>query len=174
MNVHAILFFLLLARGWHVFWIVLAVLALGLLSWAGVNYLLQKRRQDEAQRNGVVVYATVLSIEPVGGWAKQLELKKIVLRVQEPGAAQSRELTLRSRTAPGQKITPGVKLAVVVDPKDPKRIYPANPEAAKRIQITGSREERRQMKAVAAGKRPGAQRITRSPGPIPGIREKRR
>ena len=63
---------------------------------------------------------------------------------------------------------------MVVDPKDPKRIYPANPEAAKRIQITGSREERRQMKAVAAGKRPGAQRITRSPGPIPGIREKRR
>ena len=172
MNVVPLLLFV--AHGWKIFWIVLAVLVLGLAGWAGVNYLLQKRRGDEAQRDGVVVYATVLSIEPVGGWAKQLELKKIVMRVQEPGAAQSREVTLRSRTAPGQKIVPGIKLAVVVDPKDPRRIYPANPEAAKRIQITGSREERRQMKAVAAGKRPGAQRIVRNPGPMPGIREKRR
>ena len=169
-----VLLFLLLAHGWHVFWIVLAALVLGLASWAGVNYVLQKRRQDEVQRDGAVVYATVLSIEPVGGWAKQLELKKIVMRVQEPGSVQSREVTLRSRTAPGQKIVPGVKLAVVLDPKDPKRIYPANPDAAKRIQITGSREERRQMKAVAAGKRPGAQRVTRNPGPVPGMREKRR
>ncbi len=171
---NATLLLLFLAHGWKVFWIVLAMLVLALASWSGVNYLLQKRRQDEAQRDGVVVYATVLSIEPVTGWARQLELKKIVLRVQEPGVPQSREVTLRSRTAPGQKIVPGVKLAVVVDPKDPKRIYPANPEAAKRIQITGSREERRQMKAVAAGKRPGAQRVTRNPGPMPGIREKRR
>lgn len=171
---NAIPLLLLIAHGWKIFWIVLAVLALGVASWAGVNYLLQKRRQDEVQRDGAVVYATVLSVEPVGGWAKQLELKKIVLRVQDPGATQSREVTLRSRTAPGQRIVPGVKLAVVLDPKDPKRIYPANPEASKRIQITGSREERRQMKAVAAGKRPGAGRTTRNPSPMPGIREKRR
>ena len=157
-----------------IFWIVLAVLAVMVATWALVNYLLQRRRGEIAQRDGVVVYATVLSIEPVGGWMKQLELKKIVLRLQEPGEALPREVTLRSRTQPGQKITPGIRLAVVVDPKDPKRIYPAGPDAAKRIVITGSREERRQMKAVAAGKRPSAQRVTRAPGPMPGIREKRR
>ncbi len=157
-----------------IFWIVLAVLAVMFAAWALVNYLLQRRRQNTAQADGVVVYATVLSIEPVGGWMKQLDLKKIVLRLQEPGEASPREVTLRTRTQPGQKITPGIRLAVVVDPKNPKRIYPAGPEAAKRIVITGSREERRQMKAVAAGKRPNAQRVTRAPGPMPGIREKRR
>ena len=157
-----------------IFWIVLAVVVLMVAAWAAVNYFLQRRRQEAAQRNGVVVYATVLSVEPVGGWAKQLDLKKIVMRLQEPGQTSTREVELRTRTQPGQKITPGIKLAVAVDPKNPKRIYPASPDAAKRIVITGSREERRQMKAVAAGKRPGTQRITRAPGPMPGVREKRR
>ncbi len=157
-----------------IFWIVLAVIVLALAAWSLVNYLLQKRRQDTAQREGAVVYATVLSIEPVGGWAKRLEIKKILMRLQEPGEVTPREVTLRTRTQPGQKITPGIKLAVAVDPKDKQRIYPANPEAAKRIVITGSREERRQMKAVAAGKRPSTQRVTRAPGPMPGVREKRR
>ncbi len=157
-----------------IFWIVLGVIALGYASWVLVNYLVQRRRGEAAQANGVVVYATVLSMEPVGGWMKQLDLKKIALRLQEPGEAATREVTLRTRTQPGQKITPGIRLAVVVDPKDPKRIYPASPEAARRIVITGSREERRQMKAVAAGKRPNAGRVARAPGPMPGIREKRR
>lgn len=157
-----------------IFWIILAVIAIAVATWALVNYLLQRRRQETAQRDGVVVYATVLSIEAVGGWMKQLDLKKIVLRLQEPGLTSPREVTLRTRTQAGPRITPGIKLAVAVDPKDPKRIYPAGPDAAKRIVMTGSREERRQMKAVAAGKRPGMQRITRAPGPMPGVREKRR
>ncbi len=150
-----------------IFWIVLAVLVLGYASWALVNYLLQKRRQDAAQREGVVVYATVVSIEPGGRWAKQLNLKKIVLRLQEPGATSPREVTLRTRVEAGQKIGPGIMLVVVIDPKDPKRIYPANPDAAKRVVLTGSRQERRFMKAGISGARPGVREIPRDPVPMP-------
>lgn len=158
--------------------IVLGILAVVLASWALVNYLLQKRRQETAQRDGVVVYATVISMAPVAGWLKQLDLKKIVLRLQEPNDPAPREVVLQTRLAPGQRIVVGMKFAVVVDPKSPKRVYPAGPEAAKRLILTGSREERRQMKAQAAGRRPPAQRVVREPGsgsgPIPGMREKRR
>ncbi len=41
-----------------IFWIVLAVIAVGLAINAGVMYLLQKRRQQRAERDGVVLYAT--------------------------------------------------------------------------------------------------------------------
>ena len=156
------------------FWIIFAVLAVALASWALTNYLLQRRRQNKAQAEGVVVYATVLSVDAVGGWAKRLELKKILMRLQEPDDQLPREVTLQTRLQAGQRIVAGHRLAVVVDPGDSKRVYPAGPEAAKRIQITGSREERRQMKAVAAGKRPTVRRVTQAPGPMPGVREKRR
>jgi hypothetical protein len=130
-----------------IFWIVLASLVLLVALYAGINYLIQRRRQTVAQQKGVVVYATVLSVEKVGGWVKQLDIKKIMLRVQEPGANTGREVTLRTRTAPGQKITAGMKLMVVIDPNKPEQVYPASPEAAKRVVLTGSRMERRQMKA---------------------------
>ncbi len=130
-----------------IFWIVLAVLVVALATFSLVNYLLQRRKLTRAEKDGVAVYATVLSIEPVGGWAKYLEMHKIVMRVQEPGETVAREVTLRTRLAPGQKIVPGVKLAVTVDPTNPKRVYPAGPEASKRVVLTGSRQERRQMKA---------------------------
>ena len=121
---------------------ILAVLAI----LAGINYLRQKRRQQRAEKDGVVVYATVLSAEPVGGWAKRLDMQEIKMRVQEPNG-EPREVTLRSRTAPGQNISPGVRLIVAVDPTDPKRVYPASPETAKRVVVTGSRQERRLMQS---------------------------
>ena len=156
-----------------IFWIVLLVLVLAFATYALVNYLLQKRRGERAQREGVVVYATVLSMEAIGGLAKQLALKKIVLRVQEPGETTPREVTLRTRVDAKQKIVPGLKLAVAIDPTDPKRIYPAGPEAAKRLVLTGSREERRQLKAQASGVRPRNRVIRQRPSNIPGLREKR-
>lgn len=122
--------------------IVVAVLAIV----AAINYFRQKRRQAATEREGVVVYATVISAEPVGGWAKQLDMKKITLRVQEP-EGEPREVTFRTRTAPGQNIAPGVRLIVAIDPGDPKRVYPASPEAAKRVVVTGSRQERRFMRS---------------------------
>ena len=133
--------------------IVIGVLAIV----AAINYFRQKRRQQFAEREGVVVYATVVSAEPVGGWAKQLDMKKITLRVQEPNG-DPREVTLRTRTAPGQQITAGVRLVVVVDPKDAKRVYPASPEAAKRVVVTGSRMERRLMQSQLRSPSRGPQR----------------
>jgi hypothetical protein len=111
-----------------------------------ILYFWQRWRQNRAERAGVVVYATVVSVTPMKRFGKTLPMAKIVMWLQEPEQS-GREVTLRSRIEPGQKIDPGVRLVVVVDPKDPKRIYPAGPEAAKRVVATGSRSERRQMKS---------------------------
>lgn len=122
--------------------IVIVVLAIA----AAINYFRQKRRQQLAEREGVVVYATVVSADKIGGWAKHLDMKKLVLRIQEPDA-NPREVSLRTRTQPGQQINAGMRLVVIVDPKNAERIYPATPEAAKRVVITGSRQERRIMQS---------------------------
>jgi hypothetical protein len=111
-----------------------------------VMYFFQRWRQQKAEREGVAVYATVISCAPIKRFGKQLPMANIALWIQEPDKA-ARKVTLRSRIEPGQKIDPGVRLGVVIDPKNPKRIYPAGPEAAKRIVATGSRSERRQMQS---------------------------
>jgi hypothetical protein len=53
-------------------------------------------------------------------------------------------------------MTPGMRIPVVIDPKDPKRIYPASEESAKRAVATGSRMERRAMQQQmrTPGRRP--------------------
>jgi hypothetical protein len=111
-----------------------------------VLYFFQRWRQQKAEREGVAVYATVISVAPMKRFGKTLPIMKIVMWIQEPGSTTSREVTLSSRVEPGQKITAGVRLAVVIDPKNPERIYPAGPEAAKRVVLTGPRRERRQMR----------------------------
>jgi len=128
-------------------------------------YLWQRLRQSRAEKKGVVVYATVVSIEPVKVFGKYSEMMKITMWLQEPGK-ERREVTLRSRIAAGQKIEPGVMLAVVVDPSDPKRIYPAGEEASKRVVMTGPRRERRQMQSGRGVQRPGMRQRpgTRGPG----------
>ena len=40
-----------------------------------------------------------------------------------------------------------MRLPITIDPKDPKRVLPANAESAKRVVLTGSRIERRMMKS---------------------------
>jgi hypothetical protein len=111
-----------------------------------VLYFYQRWRQSKAEREGLALYATVVSVEPIKRFGKQLPMAKIVLWLQEPDKT-TRNVTLRSRIEPGQKIEPGVRLVVVVDPKNPKRIYPAGPVAAERVVATGSRSERRQMQS---------------------------
>jgi hypothetical protein len=129
-------------------------------------YLYQRWRQSKADREGLALYATVVSVEPIKRFGKQLPMAKIVLWIQEPDK-NTRNVTLRSRIEPGQKIEPGTRLVVVVDPKNPKRIYPASPVAAERVVATGSRAERRQMQSgrgmAASSQMPGSRR-----GPIPG------
>src|SRR5579875_292522 len=97
--------------------LILGILVALLAIWAAINYFRQKARQKAAEEKGVVVYANVVSVEPVGGWAKRLDMKEITLRLQEPNG-DPREVKLRTRTQPGQTIVPGVRLIVAVDPKD--------------------------------------------------------
>lgn len=128
---------------------VLGLLLLLLIAVAAVRFFLQRRREQKAQGEGVVVYATVATIEPVGGLLGKLQqpVKKITLRVQEPGQTTPREVMLRTRVDPKQKLSAEMRLPVVIDPKNPERVYPATADAAKRVVITGSRLERRQMQS---------------------------
>ena len=129
-------------------------------------YLFQRWRQSKAEREGLALYATVVSVEPIKRFGKVLPMAKIAMWIQEPDQP-ARTVVLRSRIEPGQKIEPGIKLAVVIDPKNPKRIYPAGPVAQERIVFTGSRSERRQMKSGRGMVTPGQQPNSRR-GPIPG------
>ena len=134
--------------------IILAVLIIVAL----VRYFIERRRQQKADREGVVVYASVLSIEPVGGLVSKLQpVSKIRLRLQEPGSTTPREVTIRTRVDPSQKLTTGTMLIIVIDPTNPDRVYPASEAAGKRVVVTGSRLERRTMQSVlrspARGKR---------------------
>jgi hypothetical protein len=141
-------------------WIILFLAA----ATPAVLYFYQRWRQNKADREGLALYATVVSVEPIKRFGKTLPMAKITMWIQEPDQAP-RTVTLRSRIEPGQKIESGVRLAVVVDPKNPKRIYPAGPAAADRIVFTGSRSERRQMKS-GRGVVPAGQANSRR-GPIP-------
>lgn len=136
---------------------VLGLLLLVLAAVAGVRFFLERRREQKAQREGIAVYASVVTIEGVGGLLGKLQqpIKQITLRLQEPESTTSRDVVIRTRVDPKQKLTPEMRLPVVIDPSDPKRVYPANPEAAKRVVITGSRLERRQMQSQLRSPRRG-------------------
>lgn len=123
-------------------WILIFVAA----TTPAVIYFYQRWRQTVAEREGLALYATVISVKPIKRFGKQLPMAKIVMWLQEPDKT-TRQVTISSRIEPGQKIEQGVRLVIVVDPKNPKRIYPAGPEAAKRVVATGSRSERRQMQS---------------------------
>lgn len=133
-----------------IFWIVLGVIVLGLAINALVMYLVQKKRQGRAEKDGVVLYATVVSIAELGGLMKYADMRKVTLRLQDPGITTPREVSLRTRLPKGQKITPGMKIPVVVDPTKSERVYPATAESAKRAVVTGSRLERRHMRMGTA------------------------
>ena len=148
-----------------IFWIVLAVIVIGLAINAGVMYLLQKRRLARAEREGIVLYATLVSATPLGGLLKYADMKKVTLRIQDPGSKTPREVSLRTRMPAGQKVAAGMKIAVVVDRNKPERVYPASPEAAKRAVMTGSRLERRHMRVGATGSGDG--QPPRDPIPYP-------
>ena len=124
-----------------VIWILVGLAACAPLLW----FLFQKLRANRAEKHGVAMYATVTGFEPVKAFGKESEIVKIKLWLQESGQS-GRELTLKSRLPPGQKIQAGMMLPIVFDPKSPNRVYPAGPEGMKRIKLTGSREQRRQMK----------------------------
>jgi hypothetical protein len=135
---------------------ILGILLLVLAATAAVNYFIQRKREQTAQRDGVVVYATLVSVEPVRGLAK-VNMRKITMRVQEPDSSP-REVSIRTRVEPNQKIVAGAVLPMVIDPKDPRRVYPATAESAKRAVLTGSRQERRIMQSQLRTPSPGRAR----------------
>jgi hypothetical protein len=129
---------------------------------AAVRYFLERARQKKIDAAGTVVYATFLSSTPVKFLGKPHgDFAKIRLRLQEPGVPEPREVTISTRVPPGQAMQVGMKVPVVIDPKNPKRVYPASPEAAKRAVMTGSRDERRmmqtQLRTPGRGPRGGSQ-----------------
>ena len=124
-----------------VLWSLAGLAAVSPLLW----FLFQKLLASRAEKNGVAMYATVTGFEPVKAFGRESEIVKIKLWLQESGHT-GRELTLKTRVPPGQKIQSGMMLPIVFDPKTPDRVYPAGPDAMKRMKLTGSREQRRQMK----------------------------
>jgi hypothetical protein len=126
--------------------IVILVLCTAFIAWRITAFLIERSRQKKLDREGVVVYATFVSSEPIKFFGRpQTDVEKVTLRVQEPGSTEAREVTIRTRSQPGQQMSPGMRVPVVLDAKNPKRVYPASEEAAKRAVATGSRLERRVM-----------------------------
>lgn len=125
--------------------IILGILALLALA-SGINYLRQRRAQQKIQAEGLVLYGIVLTATKISGWLKYLGLYDILLRIQEPAKAP-REVKLRTRLPPGQRIDPNMSLIIVVDPKKPELVYPASPEAARRVSLAGTKKEQKLMQA---------------------------
>jgi len=94
-------------------------------------YFIQRWRQQKIDRTGLVLYATVVAMEPVKVFGKASDMVKITLWIQEPDKEQ-REVALR--------------------------IYPATEDSMKRVVITGPRRERRMMKSGRGVERPGMRR----------------
>jgi hypothetical protein len=123
------------------FWLPLVLL----IAVPATMYLLQRLRESRAQKHGVALYATMISVEPVKVFGKVSAAMKVNLWLQEPDGSR-RTVSLTSRIPEGQKIEAGMMLPVVIDPANPKKVYPASADAMKRMQLTGSREQRRRMK----------------------------
>lgn len=122
-----------------------------------VNYLRQRRTQQRAEREGVVLYGNVLSAERAGGLLRYLDIHKIRLSIQEPDRAP-REVTFSSRLAAGQQLDSMQRIMVIVDPANPERVYPATAEAAKRVTFTGTKTERKLIQAQLKNPRRFSQR----------------
>jgi hypothetical protein len=127
-------------------WIFLGLILTAVIV-AAVRFFLERKRQQQVDREGVVVLATFVSSEPVKFLGKpQGDLAKITLRLQDPGTTEPREVSLRTRTGP-QPMQPGMRVPVVIDPKNANRVFPASAEAQARLTVTGSRLERRAIQS---------------------------
>jgi len=135
-----------------IIWIAVVVVA---ISIPIAMYFYQRWRQQKVDREGLVLYATVVAMEPVKVFGKISEMVKITMWIQEPEQT-AREVTLRTRIAPGQTIEAGTRLCVVIDPKDSKRVFPASEQAMKRVVHTGPRRERRMMQTGRGVQAPGS------------------
>jgi hypothetical protein len=121
--------------------IVVILIGLAPVGW----FFFQRQRQKVADKTGKSLLATIVSAEWVGTKRIQAPMMKIKVWFQEPGVP-AREATMTTRVPPGQDPRPGMRIPIVIDPKNPAKVYPASEEAAKRAMTSGSRAERRQLK----------------------------
>jgi hypothetical protein len=134
-------------------WIAVIVVALGT---PVALYFIQRARQQKIDKTGTVLYASVLAMEPMKVFGKITpDMVKITLWLQEPDQ-EPREVQLKTRIPANQKIEAGMRIPIVVDPKNSKRVFPASENSVKRVVLTGPRRERRvmQSKRGAGGQRP--------------------
>ncbi len=153
--------------------IIALVAVLAVAIFAAVRYFLERARQKKIDATGTVVYATLVSSEPVKVFGRlQADFVKINMRLQEPGSTESRDVSMSTRVPANQRLEVGMRLPVVLDPKNPKRVYPASPESAKRAVMTGSRIERRMMEQQmrTPGRAPRQQQTGYMPPNIGGRR----
>jgi hypothetical protein len=114
-------------------------------------FFFRRWQQKQAEKKGVVVYATVVSIAAVKRFGKELPVKKITMWLQEPGM-ERRTVVLQTQIPAGQSIVAGMMIPVAVDPKNAERVYPAGEDAVKRLVLTGPRRDRRQLKKQRPGR----------------------
>ena len=116
--------------------IIILALFLAFIIWRVAAFLIERQRQKKADREGVVVYATFVSSEPIKFFGRpQTDVEKITLRVQEPGSTEAREVVIKSRTQPGQRMSAGMRVPVVLDPKNPSACtqLPKRPPSARSL-----------------------------------------
>ena len=76
--------------------IVILALLLAFIAWRITAFLIERQRQKKADREGVVVYATFVSSEPIKFFGRpQTDVEKVTLRVQEPGSTEAREVVIK-------------------------------------------------------------------------------
>ena len=93
--------------------------------------LVRARRKRSAELNGRLTMATVVSISATHTMVNYQPVMKIELEVDQLDGPPKR-CSLRKVIPPGMTLAPGEKVAVVVDPKDPNRVYFANATALQR------------------------------------------
>src|SRR5579875_2645799 len=104
-----------------IIWVLIAIAALS----PALMFLYQRWRASRADKKGVAMYGMVRDFEPTKFFGRPSDVLKIKLWLQETGVS-GREVTLQSRVPANQKLQVGMMLPIVIDPKNPQRVYPAS------------------------------------------------
>ena len=93
--------------------------------------VMMARRKRSAELNGRLAMATVVNISATHTMVNYQPVMKIELDVPQLEGPPKR-CSLRKVIPPGMSLSPGEQVAVVVDPKNPDRVYFANATAIQR------------------------------------------
>jgi hypothetical protein len=99
--------------------------------------VLLSRRKRRVELTGRLATATIVSVNLTGTYVNNLPVMKIDLDVNQPDGTQ-RRCSIRERIMPGTSMNPGEQRAVVVDPKNPDKVYFADSTALNRQDSTGA------------------------------------